>query len=101
MARLQQPVQIAVGPFTTTPVQISATSINCTSFIVQNPPAATDFIKLGNATGQIHFIAPGKDLAVHGDGLDNGTTAYLNLSQWYVVAVSGTQNAEVTYLERY
>lgn len=101
MARLQVPQQISLGPFTTTPVQISAVEILCTSFIVQNEPTGSDFIRIGNALGQIHSIAPGKDLTVYGDNLDNGTTAYLNLSEWYVVAESGNQNANVTYLERF
>lgn len=100
MARQQIPKQIALN-FGTTAVQISSSQILCTSFIVQNEPTGSDFIRLGNATGQIHFIAPGKDLAIHGDGLDNGTTAYLDLSQWYVVAESGTQDANVSYLERF
>lgn len=101
MARKQLPQNIDLGVFTTTAVQLSATSILCTSFIVQAPEGNTDFILIGNNTGQYYQIAPGRDLAVHGDALDNGTFAYVDLSDWYVVAASGNQTGNVLYLERY
>ena len=101
MARLQEPRNIDLGNFTTTAVQISATQILTTSFIIQAPVGNTDFIKLGNALGQFFIIAPGKDFQVEGDKLDNGTSAYVDLSQWYVIAVSGIQTANVVYLERF
>lgn len=101
MARLQTPQNISLTGISTTPVQFSAVSLNVVSFVIQSPAGNNDFIKIGNATGQLFQIAPGKDLAVQGDALDNGTDAYLDLSQWYVVAVSGVQTADILYLERY
>lgn len=101
MAREQLPIAFSVGPFTTTAVQISATELKVTSFIIQNPSTASDFIILGNNTMQTFFIAPGKDLAINGDNLDIGTSAYMNLENWYVVANAGIQNCNVLYLERY
>lgn len=101
MAREQVPVSFSVGPFTTTPVQISAVELKVTSFIIQNPSTASDFIIVGNNTVQTFFIAPGKDLAINGDNLDIGTSAYMNLQNWYVVANAGIQNCNILYLERY
>lgn len=101
MARKQIPISISVGPFTTTPVQISSVELNVTSFIIQNPSTASDFIIVGNNTMQTFFIAPGKDLAINGDNLDTGTSAYMDLSTWYVVANAGIQNCNILYLERY
>ena len=66
-----------------------------------NASENADFIKIGNSTGQFFEIAPGNDLAVHGDALDNGTYAYVDLQDWYVVAVSGNQTGNILYLERY
>lgn len=101
MARKQLPKNIDLGSFSTTPVQLSLTSILCTSFIIQALEANTDFVMLGNSTGQYYEIAPGRDLAVHGDALDNGTYAYVDLADWYIVAASGNQTGNVLYLERY
>ena len=101
MARKQLPKNIDLGSLSTTPSQISATEILCTSFIIQAPEGNTDFIKIGNSAGQFYQIAPGRDLAVHGDALDNGTFAYVDLRDWYVVAMSGSQGGNVLYLERY
>lgn len=101
MAREQIPQGFDIGTFTTTAVQLSATEKLVTSFIVQAPITNTDFIKIGNAAGQFFNIAPGKDFEVNGDNLDNGTTAYTDLAKWYVIAVSGNQDANVVYLERY
>ena len=101
MAREQIPVSISVGPFTTTPVQLSATPLKVTSFIIQNPASASDFIIVGNNTMQTFFIAPGKDIAINGDNLDVGTSAYMDLTNWYVVANAGIQNCNILYLERY
>lgn len=101
MARLQVPQVIDLGVVNTTPKQISVTELNITSFILQAPEGNTDFIRLGNSTGQLYELGPGDTLAVHGDALDNGTYAYMNMQQWYVVAVSGTQTGNVLYLERF
>lgn len=101
MARKQLPKNIDLGVFTTTPAQLSATEILCTSFIIQAPEGNTDYVKLGNSSGQFYEIAPGRDLAVHGDALDNGTFAYMDLRDWYVAANSGSQTGNVLYLERY
>ena len=101
MAREQIPNQFQLNPVTTTPQPLSVTSLLVTSFIIQGPLSNTDFIILGSVTGQFQQIAPGRDLAVNGDNLDNGTTGYVDLSKWYVASVSGNQVANVTYLERY
>lgn len=101
MARLQVIQTFQVSGITTTPKQISNTTLNVTSFIIQNPASSTDFIKVGNLSGQFFQIAAGRDLAIQGDSLDNGTNAYLDLSTWYVSSVSGTQTANVNYLERF
>lgn len=101
MARLQRPVVIDLGVINTTPKQISATTINCTSFIVQAPQGNTDFIRIGNSAGQLFELAPGKELSPYGDNLDVGATAYLDLSDWYVVSASGNQTGNVIYLERF
>lgn len=101
MARLQTPQVINLAGVSTTPVQISSTEVLTTSFIVQNPLTSTDFLKLGNNVGQFFQIAPGRDFEVNGDNLDVGASAYLNLQNWYVVAVSGTQSVNIIYLERF
>jgi len=100
MARLQVPKVLSLGPFGAA-IPLSNTTLNVTSFIIQGPLTNTDFIVLGNQSGQVHQISPGRELAVNGDNLDNGTTAYMDLSQWYIKALSGNQLANVTYLERY
>lgn len=99
MARLQTPQILSMPGLTTSPVKVSTTEIICTSFIVQNPQSNTDFIVLGNVSGQIYQIAPGKDLAVRGDNLDNGTSAYFNLQDWYIKAESGTQSANILWTD--
>ena len=101
MARLQVPRIIDLGVINTTPKQISAAEINITSFILQAPEGNTDFIRVGSSTGQIYELGPGDNISVHGDALDNGTYGYVNLQQWYVVAVSGNQTGNVLYLERF
>lgn len=101
MARQQLPIVLNVGPVTTTPKQISLTQILMTSFIVQAPIGNSDYIKLGSSSGQFYEIAPGRDISVNGDNLDNGTTAYMNLQDWYIVSVSGSQDCNVVYLERF
>lgn len=100
MAREQVLQQINLS-MSTTPVQFSASVLLVTSFIIQAPYSNTDFLKIGNAAGQSFQLAPGKDLEVNGDNLDNGTTAYMDLSKWYVVATSGTQAADISYLAGY
>lgn len=100
MAREQILLQLSVGPFTTTAVQLSATSILTTSFIIQCPSSNSDFVKIGNALGQTFQIAPGKDLAVRGDALDVGTNSYVDLSKWFVSAQSGSQSVNIMYLDR-
>ena len=99
MARRQVQRQITGSSTSPVAAQISATEILTTSFIVQNPPTNTDFIRLGNVTGQVFYIAPGKELAVRGDNLDNGTSAYVNLADFYILAESATQDFVVLYLE--
>jgi len=101
MARLQQPRQINYVAIGTSAVPLALTEINTTSFIVQASPMNTDFILLGNRSGQLYWIAPGKDVSIHGDGLDHGTYGYLNLEEWEIKSNSATQDASVTYLERF
>lgn len=100
MARKQVQKSIPLA-FSTTPVQISAVTLNVTSYIIQAPVTNTDFISVGGADGQIFQIAPGRDLEIHGDNLDLGTGAYVDLSECYVKSVSGAQTANVLYLERF
>ncbi len=100
MARLQSPIPIPLT-VNTTPSKIFATELKVTSFIIQNPITSSDYIRIGNAAAQYFYIAPGRDLEVNGDNLDNGTTAYMNLAEWYVVSVSGTQTVNVLYLEKF
>lgn len=101
MARLQVPKTIALSGLTTTPQAISGSQLNVTSFIVQCPSSNADFIVLGDVSGQSLQIAPGHELAINGDNLDNGTTGYLNLNQWFLKSMSGVLNANIMYLERY
>lgn len=101
MARKQLPKNIDLGSITTTPKQLSVTEIQTTSFIIQAPEGNTDFIRIGNSSNQYYELAPGDTLEVHGDNLDNGTSGFLDLREWYVVAVSGTQAGNILYLERY
>lgn len=99
MARQQFVTSLDISPVTTTPKQISVTELKVTSFIVQNPISNTDYIKVGDSVAQMFEVAPGKDLEINGDGLDNGTFGYIDLSTVYVVAVGGSQTCSVTYLE--
>ena len=99
MARKQTPQQFLISPVDTTPQPLSVTEILCTSILVQNPISSTDYIRVGNSSTQLFEIAPGKELSIWGDNLDNGTSAYTDLNEWYVVAASGSQSAVITYLE--
>ena len=101
MPRLQLPKTINFSAVAGLPAPISSTELKVTSFIIQNRLSNSDFILVGDLTGQSFQIAPGKDLAVNGDNLDNGTTAFMNLQDWYVDALSGTQVVDILYLERY
>ncbi len=101
MARLQVPNAFSVSPVGVVAQPLSGTTLNVTSFVVQGPLTNTDFIILGGPSNQYHQISPGRELAINGDNLDNGTTAYMDLSQWYIKSASGAQVANVTYLERY
>lgn len=101
MAREQIPNQFQLNPVTTTPQPLSVTPLYVTSFLIQGPLSNTDFLILGSDSGQFQQIAPGRDIGINGDNLDNGTTGYMDLSKWYVASVSGSLIANVTYLERY
>jgi len=100
MARLQQPQNFTVA-VNTTATPLTASEHNVTSFIIQAPVSNTDFIKVGNSSLQVFQIAPGRDLEVNGDNLDLGTSGYVNLNEWFVSSVSGTQSANILYLERF
>jgi len=101
MARQQVPNAFQINPVGVGAQQLSVSTLKVTSFVVQGPLSNTDFIILGGPSNQYHQIAPGRELAINGDNLDNGTTAYMDLSEWYVKSASGAQLANVTYLERY
>ena len=101
MARQQTPQQFLITPVDTTPQAFSGTEILCTSVLVQNPISSTDYIRVGYRTTQLFEIAPGKELSIWGDNLDNGTSAYTDLQDWFIVAASGSQSAVITYLAGY
>ncbi len=72
------------------PEQLQASSQFVKSFIIEALPGNTDFIFIGDSTRQTMAIAPGKAITVHGDNMDNGTYAKIDLSSIYVkVNVNG------------
>lgn len=101
MARRQLPRSFQVVGIDAIGKPLSATKLLATSFIIQSPISNTDFVVVGNGLETFFEIAPGKDLEVHGDNLDNGTSGYLDLNEWFVKAVGGVQKVNILYLERF
>lgn len=99
MARRQGLISLQLTGVTTTAVPLSATAVQATSVLIQNPLSSADDIIVGNAAGQYQHIYPGKDLEIRGDNLDHGTSAWLDLSTIYVKFQSGTGTVVYSYLD--
>lgn len=84
MAREQALQTIQILNITDTPVRISSTKRLVTSFLIQNPLENAEFLMIGNSENQFFELAPGNDLELNGDGLDHGTTAYVDLHHWFI-----------------
>lgn len=73
-----------------TPEKLYATSKLVCSVVIQALPTNTDFIYVGDSSNQKFALAPGKSWEIHGDALDNGAQAYIDISLLYIrVAVNG------------
>lgn len=80
-----------------TPEVLYASSKLVCSLVVQALSTNTDFIYVGTSARQLFALAPGKSLELHGDSLDNGAQAYLDINTIYIrVAVNGEGVAFMT-----
>lgn len=98
MARKQRLQTFQLTGVSTTAQPLSVTSIEATSVIIQNPLANSDDILVGDRHGQFFRVYPGKDLEIHGDNLDHGTSGYLELTQIYVKINSGSGDVNIQYM---
>lgn len=84
-----------------TPEKIQNTSKNVCSIVIQALATNTDFIYWGDASNQNFALAPGKSIEIHGDNLDHGASAFLDISTIYIrVSVNGEGVSYVT-LDQY
>lgn len=73
-----------------TPEQLYTPQKFVCSLVVQGLMTNTDFVYLGTASQQLFAIAPGKSFEIHGDNMDHGGSAFLDISTIYVkVGVNG------------
>lgn len=86
-------------PVAGTAVPLTGTQNFVKSVIVQALPGNTDFVYVGNSAVQNYALSPGKAVEIHGDNMDNGTTAKLNLNTIYVDADVNNEGVTFMYLE--
>lgn len=98
MARKQRVQTLQLIGVTTTPQPLSIGVIEATSVIIQNPLSSSDDIVIGDASNQFFRVYPGKDIEIHGDNLDHGTSGYVDLSQIYVKFNSGSGNINIQFM---
>lgn len=73
-----------------TPEALTATSEYVKSVTIQGLATNTDFVYVGDSTGQLYAVAPGKSICIHGDGLDYGGFGEIDISLiWIRVLVNG------------
>lgn len=89
------PVQVVTAG---TPQQIQTAELFVKSVVIQALPTNTDFVFVGDVNFQNYYLSPGKSVEIHGDNMDNGTTAKLNLNTIYVDSIITGEGITYTYL---
>lgn len=102
MSRLQiltanNQVNVAIAG---TAVPLVGTSTYVKSVVIQARPSNTDFVQIGDSANQNFSLAPGKSVEIHGDNMDNGTSAKLDLNSIYVNALVNGEGVYFMYLDR-
>lgn len=75
-----------------------STSIYVKSVIIQAKPSNTDYVYVGDSSGQYHAIEPARSIVIYGDALDNGTDAQLDLSTVYVNSNVNNEGVSFMYM---
>lgn len=82
-----------------TPETLVASQRLVKSVAIQGLKTNTDFVYVGDSTAQNYALAPGKSLTIHGDALDHGGFAYLDLLSVYIKVDVGGEGVSFVVLE--
>lgn len=84
-----------------TPEALTASTTLVGSFLVQALSTNTDFVYIGDSAAQNYALAPGKGVEIHGDNLDHGTGAILDISQFYCRVLVAGNGVSIFSLSNY
>lgn len=87
-----------VVPTAGTPVPLASSPTFATCFYIEAKITNTDFIKVGNATRQLHNLAPGEFIQFEMDKLDHGTQAVMDAREIYIDALVSGEGVVWSYL---
>lgn len=82
-----------------TPETLVTSQLFVKSVVLQGLVTNTDFVYIGDATAQNFALAPGKSLEIHGDNLDNGTGAKLDLNTLFIKVNVNGEGVSFAYLD--
>ena len=83
-----------------TAVPLSATSVSVVSVSVQALDTNIDYAYLCSPNGdRVHSLQPGESVNITGDGLDQGTGAYVDLNEIYIDAENNGDGVRYAILQ--
>ena len=101
MSRLQQPVVLPniTCTLANTGYQVypSTLYVKSVTFQALSSNASGGYVKVGDSTTRNIQLSPGRGATYTGDMTDNGTTAKMDLSQFYVESSNAGDQVIVTY----